>query len=378
MCIYSAYQLINIVRQEHNMSTKSTKEVYLRDLDLIKFTNNSSLNPGSIYYKVYGVYPDKYFSHDNYDFEKIQDYFVTDLSVDSRNIIVSKAYFKKGEVNVVFMLVKLPNDMLFMFNFDAHNGPTTSICYKSESEIKYKDELIEKLEELTKEKPKNSLYILSKEFGGFGFKPFALDGKKLDLDINKHYNDDFAEVDVRIRSCITENENGLVLLHGKPGTGKTSYLKNLVKNSERDVIYIPAEMVKSIGSPGLIDCLFGKKGAVLFVEDAEEALLERNSGGSDSAAVSTLLNITDGFLADVLQLTVFCTFNSRYDQIDHALTRKGRILVKYEFKELSASKVSDIIGERLHDSDVGKEMTIAEAFNYEAPQYNKEVGRIGF
>ena len=360
------------------MSAKSTKEVYLRDLDLIKFTNNSSLNPGSIYFKVYGVYPDKYFSHDNYDFEKIRNYFVSELSVDSRNIIVSKAYFKKGEVNVVFMLVKLPNDMLFMFNFDAHNGPTTSICYKSESEIKYKDELIEKLEELTKEKPKNSLYILSKEFGGFGFKPFALDGKKLDLDINKHYNDDFAEVDVRIRSCITENENGLVLLHGKPGTGKTSYLKNLVKNSERDVIYIPAEMVKSIGSPGLIDCLFGKKGAVLFVEDAEEALLERNSGGSDSAAVSTLLNITDGFLADVLQLTVFCTFNSRYDQIDHALTRKGRILVKYEFKELSASKVSDIIGDRLDDSDVGKEMTIAEAFNYEAPQYNKEVGRIGF
>lgn len=378
MCIYSAYRLINIVRQEHNMSTKSTKEVYLRDLDLIKFTNNSSLNPGSIYYKVYGVYPDKYFSHDNYDFEKIQDYFVSDLSVDSRNIIVSKAYFKKGEVNVVFMLVKLPNDMLFMFNFDAHNGPTTSICYKSESEIKQKDELIEKLEELTKEKPKNSLYILSKEFGGFGFKPFALDGKKLDLDINKHYNDDFAEVDVRIRSCITENENGLVLLHGKPGTGKTSYLKNLVKNSERDVIYIPAEMVKSIGSPGLIDCLFGKKGAVLFVEDAEEALLERNSGGSDSAAVSTLLNITDGFLADVLQLTVFCTFNSRYDQIDHALTRKGRILVKYEFKELCASKVSDIIGDSLDDSDIGKEMTIAEAFNYEAPHYNKQAGRIGF
>ena len=116
----------------------------------------------------------------------------------------------------------------------------------------------------------------------------------------------------------------------------------------------------------------------MFVEDAEEALLERNSGGSDSAAVSTLLNITDGFLADVLQLTVFCTFNSRYDQIDHALTRKGRILVKYEFKELCASKVSDIIGDSLDDSDIGKEMTIAEAFNYEAPHYNKEVGRIGF
>ena len=97
--------------------------------------------------------------------------------------------------------------------------------------MEHKDALIEKLEELTKEKPKNSLYILSKDFGGFGFKPFALDGKKLDLDIKKHYNDDFEEVDVRIKSCIKNNENGLVLLHGKPGTGKTSYLKNLVKKS---------------------------------------------------------------------------------------------------------------------------------------------------
>ena len=360
------------------MSIENTKEIYLRDLDLIKFTHNSSLNPGSIYFKIHGVYPDQYFSHDNYDFEKIRSYFVEELSVDIRNIIVSKAYFKKGEVNVVFILAKLPNDMLFMFNYDANNGPTTSICYKSDSAVEHKDALIEKLEELTKEKPKNSLYILSKDFGGFGFKPFALDGKKLDLDIKKHYNDDFEEVDVRIQSCIKENQNGLVLLHGKPGTGKTSYLKNLVKSSERDVIYIPAEMVKSIGSPGLIDCLFGKKGAVLFVEDAEEALLERNSGGSDSAAVSTLLNITDGFLADVLQLTVFCTFNSRYDQIDHALTRKGRILVKYEFKELCASKVSKIIGKQLHDNDIGKEMTIAEAFNYEAPHYNKETAKIGF
>lgn len=360
------------------MSKMNKTEVFLRDFDLNKFTSNSNVNPGSIYFKIHGFYPDKYFSHDNYDYEKVRDYFISELSVDSRNIIVNKAYFKKGEVNVVFMLAKLPNGMIFTHDFSLHNGPTTSICYNAETESAQKDELIKKLEELTKEKPKNSLYMLSKDFGGFSFKPFDLDGKKIDIDIQKHYNDDFSDVHTRIKSCMENNENGLVLLHGKPGTGKTSYLKELVKNSERDVIYIPAEMVKSIGSPGLIECLLSKKGGILFVEDAEEALLQRNSGGSDSAAVSTLLNITDGFLADVLQLTVFCTFNSRYDQIDHALTRKGRILVKYEFKELCAAKVADIIGDRLHDSDKGKEMTIAEAFNYEAPQYNMEAVKIGF
>ena len=360
------------------MSGNNKADVFLRDFDLNKFTNNSNVNPGSIYFEIHGFYPDKYFSHDNYDYEKISDYFLSDLSMDSRNIIVNKAYIKKGEVNVVFILAKLPNGMIFTHDFSLHNGPTTSICYNAATESAQKNELIEKLEEFSKEKPKNSLYMLSKEFGGFGFKPFALDAKKIDLDVQKHYNDDFADVDAQIKSCIKNNENGLVLLHGKPGTGKTSYLKELVKNSDRDVIYIPAEMVKSIGSPGLIECLLHKKGGVLFVEDAEEALLERNSAGSDSAAVSTLLNITDGFLADVLQLTVFCTFNSRYDQIDHALTRKGRILVKYEFKELCASKVADIVGDRLRDSDIGKEMTIAEAFNYEASHYNMETVKIGF
>ena len=116
----------------------------------------------------------------------------------------------------------------------------------------------------------------------------------------------------------------------------------------------------------------------MFVEDAEEALLQKKRPGSDSTAVSTILNITDGFLADVLQLTVFCTFNSRYDQIDHALTKKGRILVKYEFKELCASKVADIVGDCLNDSDIEKEMTIAEAFNYEASHNNMETVKIGF
>ena len=74
-----------------------------------------------------------------------------------------------------------------------------------------------------------ALNINAKTIHSFFNFPFHIITKS---DIKKHYNDDFAEVDMRIQACIKENQNGLVLLHGKPGTGKTSYLKNLVKNSK--------------------------------------------------------------------------------------------------------------------------------------------------
>lgn len=360
------------------MKEKDTKEIYLRDLDLQDYTQGMEVDSGSVYHKLFGTYPDTYFSHANYDFDQIRKYFINDLKIDDRNIILSKVCFKKEEERITLLVAKLPYDTVFLYELNSHSGESTAFCHVTDEGMKFRDEVLEKLESMVKKKPENSLYMLSKEYDGFGFKPFSLDGKKIELDLEKHYNDDFIEINARIQDALKEKEQGLVLLHGKPGTGKTTYLKQLLKTTDRDVIYIPTEMVSGIASPGLVDVLFRKKGAVLFIEDAEEALLERGKGGSNAAAVSTLLNITDGFLADVLQLTVFCTFNSRYDQIDRALTRKGRILAKYEFKDLVPEKVAAIVGEKLHEEDFGKAMTIAEAFNYESPSYNMQALKIGF
>ncbi|MGO8056094.1 hypothetical protein, partial [Rhizobium leguminosarum] len=59
---------------------------------------------------------------------------------------------------------------------------------------------------------------------------------------------------------------------------------------------------------------------------------------NNSSSVSNLLNISDGLLADFLNVQLVCTFNSSLTFIDTALLRKGRLIAKYEFGKLGITK----------------------------------------
>ena len=45
------------------------------------------------------------------------------------------------------------------------------------------------------------------------------------------------------------------MLHGKPGTGKTSYIRYLIASVKKDVIFLPPNMATAITNPGLITIL---------------------------------------------------------------------------------------------------------------------------
>lgn len=98
-----------------------------------------------------------------------------------------------------------------------------------------------------------------------------------------------------------------------------------------------------------------------------------------SSAVSNLLNISDGLLADLLNVQLICTFNSSLTMVDSALTRKGRLIAKYEFGKLSmhkAQKLSDYFG---FSSIISKPMTVAEVSNqHEQAFATQQVNVIGF
>ena len=64
------------------------------------------------------------------------------------------------------------------------------------------------------------------------------------------------------------------------------------------------------------------------------------NAGNRRCQVSALLNITDGLLSDWLNIQLICSFNSDISKIDSALMRKGRLIAKYEFKELEVEKAN--------------------------------------
>lgn len=225
----------------------------------------------------------------------------------------------------------------------------------------------------------NTLYTVSySSFGGYDLieskiKPIE------NFNIHNLYNDDFIYEDQVIRDFIKEdNKSGIVILHGEKGTGKTSYIRNLIAtNPEKKFIFVPSGIVKLLGQPEFASFLMGLSNSVIILEDCENVLKDRMSLDSDDSAVSLILNISDGLLSDMLSIKFICTFNTNLKNIDNALLRKGRLISKHEFKPLKVDKVKRLLAlyniehdEKLNIDYINEEMTLADIFNITKKAYD--------
>jgi hypothetical protein len=202
--------------------------------------------------------------------------------------------------------------------------------------------------------------------------------KRTKLDLDLFYEEDFKEVDATIRSRLGKNKDrGIVLLHGLPGTGKTTYLRYLVGKIRKRVLFVSPTVAAGLTDPTFIQLLIDNPDTVLIIEDAEHIILDRRYDSNSS--VSNLLNISDGLLADFLNVQLICTFNSSLTMVDNALLRKGRLIAKYEFGKLSVARsqrLSDHLGFK---NLIQEPMTIAEIANqHEKKQVPAQTDTIGF
>ncbi len=198
------------------------------------------------------------------------------------------------------------------------------------------------------------------------------------IDVENHYNADFLNVHNTISTSIESEKPGLILLYGKPGTGKTTYIKSLIsKHDKSNFIFIQNEFVSNLLEPGFISFLLEQRDSILIIEDAEKVIKSRELSNQDSV-VSTILQLTDGLFSDYLNIKVICTFNTNLSKVDTALLRKGRMIAKYEFDVLSIEKTNALL-QTLGLESSEEPLSVAEIFNKDQKSYieNKH-GKIGF
>jgi hypothetical protein len=206
----------------------------------------------------------------------------------------------------------------------------------------------------------------------------AMEIKPTKLDVELFYEDDFKEVDMTIRKRLNRmDDKGIILLHGLPGTGKTTYLRYLVGKIRKRVLFLSPSVAGNLMNPDFIELLIDHPNSVVIIEDAENIIMDRRHTGN--SAVSNLLNISDGLLADFLNVQLVCTFNNSLTMVDQALMRKGRMIAKYEFGKLGISKARRLSAYFGHDTVINEPMTIADIANPHEKGYNTgSVEVVGF
>ncbi|MBN1252278.1 MAG: AAA family ATPase [Bacteroidales bacterium] len=375
---------MNIELKDNKLKNKyisMDKEINTKATDIFSYFDDD-IHPGKLYIQMYNELYNNYAIYTTVNVEVLTTKLKELYNLNDDNYIYKEEISKSKKLDEVdsdasFYIMKIREKFIMLIaNYKVIFYYDKNLNF---DEIKEIVEIIKSSKKLKKHKSK--FYMISSnnhsEYG-FDFKKFKI--KKQEISIEENYNSDFVETDNVIKEFLSNGKsNGLVILHGKYGTGKTSYIRSLMGAINKRFIFLPLNMMESISSPNFLPFISKYKNSVLVLEDCETLIKARNNGNSDNSLVN-LLNLGDGLLSDALSIKLICTFNADLKEIDKAILRKGRLVARYEFKELEVDKAQALSIKLGNTNKLLKPTTLAEIFNSDKNDFGKLNGdkKIGY
>jgi hypothetical protein len=337
--------------------------------------------PSDQYYVItFGCLPSKHINGLFYDVSLIEYFYSSGFKLVTKIFTTSRKLDKKEQI----LFINHTKKIILTVNNECHknkkdNFMTFDILYditlgEIESQLEFFN--IEKYE---RKKKKSNINLVRSDMGHLDIEDYDLPIPPMDLLLN--YGVEFLKVhDVIVNKLNEDRGKGIILLHGDPGTGKTSYIKYLSSLiNGKDILFIPPSMAEMLSEPSIIPFLMDHKNSILIIEDAERVIGDRENNGS-SAGVSNILNLTDGILGDCLSIQIIATFNMKREKIDKALLRKGRLIAEHKFEKLSIQETNNLLEHLGKTQTVNESMCLADIYNIDVELYktNNVESKIGF
>lgn len=134
-----------------------------------------------------------------------------------------------------------------------------------------------------------------------------------------------------------DDPSPILILLGEPGTGKTTFIRNLLLKYNFETFLTHDEDVMKNDS-FYIDFLKSES-KIMIIEDAEKILLPRES---DNCVMSKLLNASDGIIKISDKKFIFTANETNVNKIDQALIRPGRCFDILNFRLLTRAEAEII------------------------------------
>lgn len=201
-------------------------------------------------------------------------------------------------------------------------------------------------------------YVVTQTSEGLGTHEFELVQPSESIPLDLSYGPGFGDWSDQLVAKLSSTTSGILILHGIPGSGKTSYIRMLMQKlgPKKYPLFVTRSLARELGSPQLATLLLSlahkDRDIVLILEDAEHMLLSRHTSDPAGAdLVSLILNLTDGLLNDLCRCQVIATFNTDIKDVDTAVMRRGRLIGEREFGLLDAPTVNKLL-DYLHADNV--------------------------
>ena len=170
---------------------------------------------------------------------------------------------------------------------------------------------------------------------------------------------------VNLKRKQSSSDGKLVLLHGQPGTGKTTAIKTLIESwrswDAKAVLILDPELM--LTSPKyLMDVMDTHSISddavrIIIIEDADEICTKN---GPRNSSMSRLLQMLDGLVGSSKPILVVMTTNASPSELDSALTRKGRCIATIEFTAFTREEAISRLGTSV---GVNGPLTLAEIYH---------------